>query len=153
VSEICQIGIPPDPAFKTTLETVDWALLVVLLMGMVVLVYIGSQVGSNARRWFGPQGAVIALTLLCLPAAFAVAMARFLLFPSSEALKHWLNVQEALNPASCGDAREAAYIRASDSLHWYHTLLFFIPAFVGGLGLFILCWRPQPRPAPEKKWG
>jgi hypothetical protein len=70
MGDICQIGAPPDLTFKATFEAVDWALLVVLLMGVVVFTYIGGQAGSNARRLLGPRGA-----------AFAAAMAWFLLIP------------------------------------------------------------------------
>jgi hypothetical protein len=146
MGEICQIGVPPDPAFKTTFGAVDILLLIILLLGMALFTLWGSEDHTIGRRWFGLHGSVIVATLLSLSAAFAVAMAWFLLIPSSDALKQWLNVQERLNPASCSDMIDAIYYAASDELGWYHTFLFFIPAFVGGLGLFILQWRAKPRP-------
>jgi hypothetical protein len=149
-----QIGVPPDPAFKTNFEAVDWALLVVLLMGVVVFAYIGGQAGSNARRWFGPHGAVIVVVLLSLSAAFAVAMARLLLIPSSDALKTWISHQSALAGTLCSPEQlEAAYNPTYAQLDWYNLLLFFAPGFIGAVGLLILCLRAQPTPATQCKVG
>ncbi len=66
---ICQIGIPPSPAFKASFDIADAILLASLLIGVLLSTGIASKTGSNWQQWFGPGRAVIVVLLLSLCAA------------------------------------------------------------------------------------